>query len=542
MNKSEKLLLLLLLVLAVSFGLAYHRLSREIGAVKAEMVSEYLRQEGFYFNGDLHPAETLQIFEGRPFISYHFVKEFMAEDMTLSASGQRVYIPIDKVHLDFEDQTLNAYLKENLVDINLPLYQGEYLPLDTLAKVLFFEYGEVDHHWYLLTEEKVMTGRARGSLYINHNLNIEGARLEGDVEVLGVLAGEGVFVVSDHLVGFVREKDFEESSGDGRYFSRYSFREQEPLDDPFYLVWDQINSYEEAVSFDPVLVEKSADVISPTLFALNINGIIINSADLTYSRWAHEEEKRVWALVSNAFNPDWTREMLEEEALKSRFIAQLVLLGLIYEYDGINLDFENIYLADQELLNDFVREASEVMALTGLPLSMDFTVPEGSDQWSKVYDRQTLAGYLDYFILMAYDEFWASSDISGPVASLPWTLEGVLKTLELVPTEKLILGIPGYMRVWEDTGGGNTSNVLSIKNRDSYLEERNFEITYLEDLSMNYASRREGNTLYRIWLEDETAIGRRLEIVKDFNLPGIALWRRNFIDEQTEQFIEENLD
>jgi spore germination protein YaaH len=182
------------------------------------------------------------------------------------------------------------------------------------------------------------------------------------------------------------------------------------------------------------------------------------------------------------------------------------------------------------------------MALTGLPLSMDFTVPEGSDQWSKVYDRQTLAGYLDYFILMAYDEFWASSDISGPVASLPWTLEGVLKTLELVPTEKLILGIPGYMRVWEDTGGGNTSNVLSIKNRDSYLEERNFEITYLEDLSMNYASRREGNTLYRIWLEDETAIGRRLEIVKDFNLPGIALWRRNFIDEQTEQFIEENLD
>ncbi len=542
MKKSEKLLLLLLLVLAVSFGLAYHRLTREIGAVKAEMVSEYLRQEGFYFNGELHPAETLQIFEGRPFISYHFVKEFMAEDMTLSASGQRVYIPIDKAHLDFEDQTLNTYLKENLVDINLPLYQGDYLPLDTLAKVLFFEYGEVDHHWYLLTEEKVMTGRARGNLYINHNLNIEGARLEGDEEVLGVLAGEGVFVVSDHFVGFVREKDFEESSGDGRYFSRYSFREQEPLDDPFYLVWDQINSYEEAVSFDPVLVEKSADVISPTLFALNINGIIINSADLTYSRWAHEEEKRVWALVSNAFNPDWTREMLEEEALKSRFIAQLVLLSLIYEYDGINLDFENIYLADQELLNDFVREASEVMALTGLPLSMDFTVPEGSDQWSKVYDRETLAGYLDYFILMAYDEFWASSDVSGPVASLPWTLEGVLKTLELVPPEKLILGIPGYMRVWEDTGGGNTSNVLSIKNRDSYLEERNFEITYLEDLSMNYASRREGNTLYRIWLEDETAIGRRLEIVKDFNLPGIALWRRNFIDEQTEQFIEENLD
>jgi len=542
MTKSEKLLWMLLLLLAVSSGLAYHRLTREIGAVKAEMVSEYLRQEGFYFNGELHPTETLQIVEGRPFISYHFVKEFMAEDMTLSASGQRVYIPIDQAHLDFDDQTLNAYLKENLVDINIPLYLGEYLPLDTLAKVLFFEYGEVDHHWYLMTEEKVMTGKARGSLYINHNLNIEGDRLEGEEEVLGVPAGEGVFVVSDHLVGYVREKDFEESPGESRYFSRYSFREQGPLEDPLYLVWDQVNSYEEAVNFDPVLVEKSADVISPTFFSLNINGIIINTADLTYSRWAHAEEKRVWALVSNAFNPDWTREMLEDEALKSRFIAQMVLLSLIYEYDGINLDFENIYLADQERLSDFVREASEVMALTGLPLSMDFTVPEGSDQWSKVYDRETLAGYLDYFILMAYDEFWASSDVSGPVASLPWTLEGVLKTLELVPPEKLILGIPGYMRVWEDTGGGNTSNVLSIKNRDSYLEERNFEITYLEDLSMNYASRREGDTLYRIWLEDETAIGRRLEIVKDFNLPGIALWRRNFIDEQTEQFIEENLD
>jgi len=306
-------------------------------------------------------------------------------------------------------------------------------------------------------------------------------------------------------------------------------------------VWDQVNSYEEAVNHDKELVEESADVISPTLLALNINGIVINSGELTYTEWAHGRDKRVWVLVSNSFNPDWTREMLQDKALRSRFISQLVLLSLIYEYDGINIDFENIYLEDRELLNDFVKEVSEIIGRTGLPLSMDFTVPEGSDQWSKVYDRQTLVEYLDYFILMAYDEFWASSEVSGPVASLPWTLEGIVKTLEMVPADKLILGVPGYMRVWEDVGASNTSKTLTIRNLDDYLGQRDFELTYLEDVSMNYASRREGNVLYQIWIEDEISMGKRLELVREFNLPGIALWRRGFIDEQMEHFIQENL-
>lgn len=44
---------------------------------------------------------------------------------------------------------------------------------------------------------------------------------------------------------------------------------------------------------------------------------------------------------------------------------------------------------------------------------------------------------VDYVMLMAYDEHWRTSPVSGSVASLPWVENGVVNTLKDVPNEKL---------------------------------------------------------------------------------------------------------
>jgi len=46
--------------------------------------------------------------------------------------------------------------------------------------------------------------------------------------------------------------------------------------------------------------------------------------------------------------------------------------------------------------------------------------------------------------LMAYDEHWATSPVSGSVASIGWVDRGVSALLEDVPSEKVILGLPFY--------------------------------------------------------------------------------------------------
>ncbi len=74
----------------------------------------------------------------------------------------------------------------------------------------------------------------------------------------------------------------------------------------------------------------------------------------------------------------------------------------------------------------------------------------GSDQWSKFLDREAISKYVDYVMLMAYDEHWASSPTSGSVASIGWVERGVSESLKLIPKEKLILGVPFYTRIWTE--------------------------------------------------------------------------------------------
>jgi spore germination protein YaaH len=214
---------------------------------------------------------------------------------------------------------------------------------------------------------------------------------------------------------------------------------------------------------------------------------------------------------------------------------------LIYEYDGVNLDFENIYLADSDLFSEFVRKVNQAFDRIDMPVSIDVTVPGGSNQWSLVYDRVSLGQQVDYLMLMAYDEFWASSDISGPVASIPWVIEGLEATLELVDSDQVVLGIPGYMRVWKDYGNSNESSVLSIINRDKYLKENDYQAVFDDVTGVNYAEKRVNGVLYRIWIEDTISIASRLQIRKDYELPGVAVWRRGFLDYETVLQVDQGL-
>ena len=47
-------------------------------------------------------------------------------------------------------------------------------------------------------------------------------------------------------------------------------------------------------------------------------------------------------------------------------IAQILQYAHVYDLDGINLDFENVYLDDKERLVQFVRELTPYLARAGI--------------------------------------------------------------------------------------------------------------------------------------------------------------------------------
>ncbi len=311
------------------------------------------------------------------------------------------------------------------------------------------------------------------------------------------------------------------------------------------LVWDM--SY----SKKNITFSKSStpgiDVISPTWFEIvDREGTIKNRATPEYVGWAHENGWQVWALFANDFSDiEGTHILLNDSEKRRQLIRSVLAYAALYRVDGINLDFENIYKEDKDAYTQFVREFTPLAREQGLVVSVDVTIPDGSDTWSKCFDRKALAETVDFVCLMTYDQHWASSPIAGSTAELAWVDKNVEKTLKEVPAQKLLLGIPLYTRLWtEETVEGKSSvssKALNIVSAWKQVEENEAVLAWNASSGQYQASYEKDGKVYKLWLEDADAVNMKTSLVHKYNLAGASVWAANFADEKVFEVFERNL-
>jgi spore germination protein YaaH len=309
-------------------------------------------------------------------------------------------------------------------------------------------------------------------------------------------------------------------------------REPWKPDGKINLVWDQLSQYPPTLSKEEPIT--GLDVLSPTWFTVtDESGKLKNIADIRYVEEAHAKGYRVWALVSNSFNPELTHKVLSSEQAQENMIKQLLLYADLYHLDGINIDFENIYDYDKDRFSAFVEKLSRRLKQHNLVVSIDITIPANTANWSKCYDRKRLGEAVDYVMVMTYDEYWSKSTVSGPVASLPWVENGLTNTLAFIPQEKLLLGIPFYTREWEESRDHNgkimvKAKTLSMAAVQKILDAYNLQPVWLGDKGQHYVEYEKDNKRYRIWIEDSHSISLKAGLVQHYNLAGTASWRKGF--------------
>jgi spore germination protein YaaH len=310
------------------------------------------------------------------------------------------------------------------------------------------------------------------------------------------------------------------------------------------LVFDQFRTKRPDLS--KINMGESIDVVSPTwLDLMDGEGNIKNYSDKKYTEWAHQNNYKVWALVSS-FDADITSKFLNDLNARDNFLRQLLSYSALYEFDGINIDFENIYLRDKEALTQFVREAAPLLREQGLIVSMDVGVPDGSDNYSKCYDLPELHKAVDYLVLMAYDQHWSTSPIAGSVAQYSWVEAKLRRTLEMVPPEKILLGMPLYIRLWEEKKAADgaisvSSGAYSMGYIQNLLQEKNASSAWDAESGQYYAEYEEDGALYRVWVEDGYSIDLKSSLVHKYKLAGAALWKRGFEMDGIWEIIYRNL-
>lgn len=348
----------------------------------------------------------------------------------------------------------------------------------------------------------------------------------------------------DGRIGYVDESDIVLTGIEVSQIKNNIFQPFNPLGEPIFLTWEHVGQV--TPTFGSIGSLSGVQVVSPTWFHLQADGMVVNKADVSFVQEAHKKGMQVWALFDNAFDPDMTHIFLNDSVLRVKAIKQILSYVDLYELDGINIDFENMYIEDKGAFVQFIRELAPVLHEKDRTLSIDVTFHSKSENWSMCYDREKLAKIADYIIVMGYDEHHSTSSIAGSVSSIPWVEKGLDKILEEVPQDKLILGIPYYTRLWSETTNENgekivSNKTMSMNQAERWLEETGATVIIDEQSGQHYVEMQKDNILYKMWLEDTFSLEKRMNLMKKYRLAGIAAWKRGLEKEDTWTFIKNNM-
>lgn len=356
------------------------------------------------------------------------------------------------------------------------------------------------------------------------------------VEILEKMEKWSKVKTEDAFIGYIENKCLsEESQVQETPVKDYTEEEYttKQLDGKVCLGWHSIGGVGGNDTLESVLTyAKSMNVIAPTWFSLNDNqGGYESFATADYVARAHSKGLQVWGVLDdfnyhNVHDADIdVYEVLSSTTNRTRLIEGIVKEAREVGLDGINLDFERITEACGEHYAQFIRELSVACRIEGLTFSVDNYVPFHYN----AYLRRDVQGKVaDYVIIMGYDEHWHGSGDPGSVASLDYVSNGIDKTMEQVPKEKIVNALPFYSILWKTQGSTVTDEYLTMNNTEDFLNRIGQEGVWDNETQQLYVEWESGGSKYQLWAEDEESIMIKLNVMKAKDIAGVAVWRLGY--------------
>jgi len=247
---------------------------------------------------------------------------------------------------------------------------------------------------------------------------------------------------------------------------------------------------------------------------------------------------KIYPVVSNFsatkqdFDGRLVRPLLHNAEIRDRFIQKLRDSLVTHDFQGVNIDFEEINENDPKYLVDFMEALYKTLHPLKKLVTIDVT-PENDD-----YDYDKLANWSDYIVLMAYDQHYDES-IPGPVSGQKWVEQAMDVAAKDIPSGKIILGLAGYGYDWPRSGRAESISYPQALDRaeENHAEiafdgeSYNLHFTYTtKDVPENGNGDQPQDVQHEVWFNDAATIYNTVRFADEYGAAGTVLWRMGVED------------
>ena len=479
------------------------------------------------------------------FDKYIYLEENNRIITTYNKKIAEVSLEANVININGTDKTTSAHAIERDGVI--------YIPISEMTEVYDIEIGNIE-------ETKVITmdslDREQRKASVNSNLAVKSStnfiartvdRVEEGEEVIVISSDEGYSRIrtENGKIGYVKTNKLA-----NEYAVREDMPEEKQIEGKINMTWDYYSEVGSAPDRTGTTID-GVNVVSPAFFYIDEDGDFrenVGESGEAYVDWAHGNGYKVWPMVSNApaanESLEITSEIMNSYENRKELIEQIVDACVEYDLDGINIDFENMKQEDIDLYSRFIIELTPRLDDLGKVVSVDVTAPDGGETWSMCFDRNVIGDVADYIVFMAYDQNGVSSTTAGTNAGYNWIELNLVKFLqtEEIDSDKLILGMPFYTRLWiEDANGDIVRNpTVNMEDIEDVLPD-DVQKTWDDELKQYYVEYQDGEYTRKMWIEDVESLKAKVSLVNENDLAGVASWQYGMETQDVWPMLKEEL-
>lgn len=231
---------------------------------------------------------------------------------------------------------------------------------------------------------------------------------------------------------------------------------------------------------------------------------------------------------ATAAGSDIAHTVLSSNELQEKLIANVLAVMKEKGYQGLNIDFENVFPADRRHYNQFLQLAVDRLHPQGYFVSSALAPKTSGEQKGllfEAHDYEAHGRIVDFVVLMTYE--WGYR--KGPAQAIS-PINEIKRVLDyavtVIPRDKILFGFQIYARDWLlPFVEGQEAETFSAQEAVRRAIQHQVAIQYdpVAQAPFFRYNDAQGRT-HEVWFEDARSAQAKFDMVKDYKLRGISYW------------------